>query len=265
MRKELLQPLLGEFNLNQFHSPIEQLFWPSILITPEEADRELEVGESKLGGLPELPHGTEWPKSSNGEPLSFLAQINLKQINDLSPNNSLPKSGFLYFFYDSKSQPSGDKASDSEGFKVIYSPLEAEPIDPQAIPEGLEDENIYLPCPLNFSTDFNLPDYESQAIANLDLSDDELNAYSDLVGRMIETYGCTGGISRLLGHADLIDSCSMSLAKDWVLLLQLDSHDEASMLWGNGGRLYFFIEKAALESGDFSKTWLIRQEINNED
>ena len=60
----------------------------------------------KLGGLPTLPFGTDWPRHpESGEPLHFLAQIDLSRLpptplagaRNPSP---LPKSGFLFFFAD---------------------------------------------------------------------------------------------------------------------------------------------------------------------
>lgn len=61
---------------------------------------------SKLGGLPTLPFGTEWPRhAESGAPLHFLAQIDLARLpptplagaRNPSP---LPKSGLLFFFAD---------------------------------------------------------------------------------------------------------------------------------------------------------------------
>jgi len=46
---------------------------------------------------------------------------------------------------------------------------------------------------------------------------------------------------------------------DWILLLQLDSDEDADMMWGDGGRLYFWIRQADLAKRDFSKVWMILQ------
>ena len=48
--------------------------------------------------------------------------------------------------------------------------------------------------------------------------------------------------------------------KDWILLLQIDSEDEKTgMMWGDVGRLYFWIKKEDLGNKDFNKTWMILQ------
>ena len=48
-------------------------------------------------------------------------------------------------------------------------------------------------------------------------------------------------------------------AKDWRLLLQIDSDDKASMMWGDSGRLYFWIRQDDLQNKRFEKTWVILQ------
>ena len=48
-------------------------------------------------------------------------------------------------------------------------------------------------------------------------------------------------------------------AKEWELLLQVDSDDQAKMMWGDVGRIYFLIQRSALELRQFEKTWLIFQ------
>jgi len=60
----------------------------------------------KLGGLPTLPLGTEWPRHGlTGTPLHFLAQIDFSQLpltplEDVPSAAVLPRRGFLFFFAD---------------------------------------------------------------------------------------------------------------------------------------------------------------------
>jgi hypothetical protein len=49
-------------------------------------------------------------------------------------------------------------------------------------------------------------------------------------------------------------------AEEWVLLLQLDSDDEGpGWMWGDLGRLYWWIRRQDLAKGDFSQMWLVLQ------
>jgi len=61
---------------------------------------------SRLGGLPTLPVGIEWPRQhQSGTPLHFLAQIDLSQLPHTPleggpQGEALPRSGILFFFAD---------------------------------------------------------------------------------------------------------------------------------------------------------------------
>ena len=47
---------------------------------------------------------------------------------------------------------------------------------------------------------------------------------------------------------------------DWVLLLQIDSEeDKTGMMWGDSGRIYFWIKKQDLLNKNFNNTWCILQ------
>jgi uncharacterized protein YwqG len=48
-------------------------------------------------------------------------------------------------------------------------------------------------------------------------------------------------------------------AKNWRLLLQIDSNDENEMMWGDCGRLYFWIRKEDLVNKQFDKSWFSLQ------
>lgn len=60
----------------------------------------------KLGGLPTLPFGTDWPRHpESGAPLHFLAQVDLAQLPPTPlagarTPSPLPKTGLLFFFAD---------------------------------------------------------------------------------------------------------------------------------------------------------------------
>ncbi len=48
-------------------------------------------------------------------------------------------------------------------------------------------------------------------------------------------------------------------AADWRLLLQLDSDDNPKWMWGDAGRLYFWIREQDLAERNFSRVWCIEQ------
>ncbi|HYT23842.1 MAG TPA: YwqG family protein [Candidatus Polarisedimenticolia bacterium] len=48
-------------------------------------------------------------------------------------------------------------------------------------------------------------------------------------------------------------------AHDWTLLLQIDSDDNAKMMWGDAGMLYVWIRRQGVASREFDKAWTILQ------
>jgi len=57
--------------------------------------------QSRLGGLPTLPAGQDWPRvDATGQPLAFLAQIDCADLPTLHNASPLPRNGQLLFFAD---------------------------------------------------------------------------------------------------------------------------------------------------------------------
>jgi uncharacterized protein YwqG len=64
------------------------------------------------------------------------------------------------------------------------------------------------------------------------------------------------------GVKSVEDERAAELAKhkaDWLLLLQVDSDFNAGMKWATSGMLYYWIERQALASRQFDRTWLVLQ------
>src|SRR5262249_46889877 len=79
---------------------------------------ELAIGESRIGGWPDVSPEFEWPVYS-GHPLAFLAEINLSYLTKSSL--TLPQDGLLLFFY-SHQMPWGE-AEDRGSALVRYLPV----------------------------------------------------------------------------------------------------------------------------------------------
>jgi uncharacterized protein YwqG len=48
-------------------------------------------------------------------------------------------------------------------------------------------------------------------------------------------------------------------SKEWRLFFQLDTDDDAGMMWGDVGRLYFWIREDSLRAQKWDDVWLILQ------
>jgi uncharacterized protein YwqG len=142
---------------------------------------------------------------------------------------------------------------------------------------------------LTFAPELTLPNPwdEDLPLPEEDFTEDQRAAYGFL---LLTQHG--DGTSRLLGNSDNIQGpmraqCALAswatghqtgppqasersaeqmtalaqqAASEWELLLQLDSHEnEAGMMWGDMGRLYFWINRADLARRDFSQIWQLLQ------
>lgn len=237
------------------------------------SDAEIGVGGCKLGGWPDLPVGARWPEYG-GRPQSFVAQLDLAALRPLSAAHALPASGLLSFFYDCDQRVWGSDPEDRGAWSVLYTPA-ASVLERAAFPAGLPPEAQFGCRRLVPRSEVTFAPVESSDVARLGLSDEEIDAY-------YETMPARDAFAhRLLGHADPIQN-DMQLqaqlvfhavdedddarteelragATDWRLLLQIDSDEDAGMMWGDVGRLYYWIRRADLEQARFDDVWMIFQ------
>lgn len=264
--------------LEQHWQKFEPLLRSEIAIQPEDAsDTEIKVGQSKIGGQPDLPKNQTWFKENNGKSLGFLAQINLSETRQFDKSNQLPSSGLLYFFYSAEQEAWGFDPKDKDKFKVFYFNGDIKDLERTDFPSDLPEHSKYKTCKLSFANSVSAPNWESDIVNGL-LTSEEQDAYVELT--------VDGEITKLLGHSDNIQGtmeveCQLvtnglycgdpsgyndprveGLKKDanqWILLFQIDSIDKAGMMWGDVGRVYFWIKKDDLEKKDFDKSWFVLQ------
>ncbi len=230
--------------------------------------------KSYLGGLPALPAGVEWP-TRQGKPLPFLASLDLGEIGASDMIQWLPREGRLMFFYDVEDQPWGFDPNDRDGFAVIYAKEPGEEQEPPV--------DIFPKFYVDFVNVVSLPD--PQRFEELGISMHEvdietfLNGYGDWIA---EEFGHQVG-----GYPRPIQNDSMELesqlasngidcgsgagyqseegkklapgAKEWRLLLEFDTDDDLEVMWGDAGKLYFWVKEKDASKGDFSGTWTVLQ------
>lgn len=237
---------------------------------------------SRIGGLPSLPENVPWPEWE-GAPLAFLCQIDLSEVPRDHDRTGLPPSGMLFFFYDQQQSTWGFDPLDRGSWQVIYTVSAKEDGAVRTAPAGLDEDHLYQERPLAFTRVASYPDWADERVAALNLSDEQFDQYIDLCISVYES----DAAHQLLGYPFPIQSDAMDLecqlvsnglycgdpsgyshpsAKslepgraDWLLLLQLDSDDEAGMEWGDDGMLYFWIKRGDLEEARFENCWMILQ------
>ena len=285
-----MRDLIASLKLERIADELVALACPAITIEAEAAEEPLPVGVSKLGGFPDLPPGWEWPLGKPGQngqahPLGFLAQIDLSEATVFDVRKLLPRSGYLYFFYDCQRTPWGFDPADRGLWTVRHFDGDRKLLSRAEVPAGFEDGSLFNECALTFGAELTLPADGAAPLLALRMSEEEKERYVELTDAL---HGCCDEAhwsNRLLGLPDAVQDPNMhvncqlaangvyvgdpsgyqdprvpALAADagkWHLLFQLDSVDEAAMMWGDCGMLYFFIESDRLAERDFSNVWLI--------
>ncbi len=255
---------------------ILRLARPAVRIATEpSAESRIPVGASRFGGAPDMPPGREWP-AWKGRRLAFLAQINLADLKVFPCCSVLPPSGLLQFFYDLEQSTWGFDPKDRGSWAVRW----------EKATDGLERRKVDVAHPaarVAFSPATTLPEPDSPEFERLGLDRAQVRAWEEAIG---EAESGSTPRHQLLGHAEPVQgdmhlecqlasngistgdssayrnpraSALVSGASDWRLLLQLDSDEHCEMMWGDLGRLYFWITERALASRAFEETWMVLQ------
>lgn len=205
-----------------------------------------------------MPAKIAWPTRRSGDPHSFLAQLDLARLGSCE-GLLLPESGSLFFFCDAEYLPEPSDPNDvNDGIRVIYSPASLSDNALRTPPLGLKSEYVFKSLSLKPTLDLTAPAQDAWEIRSLHLSNAESDAYGELF-----THVCAsdGSVHRSGGYPNLVQFGQLECTDDagdadWQLLLQLDSEDDAGMMWGDAGRLYFMIREQDQKSLSFDKAWM---------
>jgi uncharacterized protein YwqG len=258
---------------------LARLAQPALRIAATPTDEaKLAVGASKLGGLPDLPAGFSWPAIS-GTPMSFIGQLHLADAAADPAAQLLPKDGTLAFFYDAQQQTFGDKPTDRGGWGVFWfaSDVALARVQP---PAPLPSTAQFHAAAVHFTTATTMPQQPQLDLPHLAWSPAEQTKYDQFWAQFSSANQQTPQ-HQLLGHPNALQddmrlqcqwmthgvteasdprAASLSAgAADWHLLLQVDSDPNLGMRWGDGGMLYFWMPRAALQARQFDQSWLIMQ------
>ncbi|PHI09788.1 DUF1963 domain-containing protein [Fusobacterium polymorphum] len=257
------------------------------IFTESNEDNEI-LNKSKIGGKPYLPKDFIWPYYQE-LPLSFLAQINLEEVNSLDKDKLLPSKGMLYFFYELETEEWGYHPKSKGCAKVFYfeDTSTFELID---FPKDMKDYCEVPEFKVTFKSNISLPSYEDFDIIHnggkevADNYEDFQDAYFDIYNKHMESLN---SYTKLLGYPDVIQSsmeeqCAaitkgfymggidspkkyreevIKDSKDWILLFQMDTVETSDyeLMFGDSGHIYFWIKKEDLANKNFDNIWLILQ------
>lgn len=259
------------------------------------AQGKLAVGASKFGGRPDVPADFVWPVFETDtreddqvkeRPLAFLAQFDCAQLAPLDPEGLLPKEGVLSFFYELESQRWGYDPKDAGCARVFW--FEG-PLAPAEFPAELEEDSRLPEMAAQLSGGTDAPDFQDACPAlEYPWTANDYRIFDQARRELGMDYPANR--SQLLGWSDIIQN-NMTLqcelisrgyylggswekipleersalrtpsVRDWQLLFQLDTveNGDFELMFGDCGRIYFYIRREDLAQRRFDRVWLIQQ------
>ncbi|GCE23538.1 YwqG family protein [Dictyobacter kobayashii] len=284
MKIGTVQTALKKASLVRLSPYIKVLINPAIKLktTPvkdAQSEAKLPVGISKVGGVPDLPAGQQWPVWKD-IPQSFVAQILLSDAAPYDANHVLPEQGMLWFFYDAGQETYGENPQDAGGWRVFYS-SDVQHLQRATIPKALPAQARFKTCTVSFASTLTMAQQPQLEVADLTWNNDDQAKYDAVYARFTDTGDKTLPHNQMLGHPETLQDdmrlqCQMmtngvtdiddpkvaELTKEanaWQLLLQVDSDERIGMNWPGSGMLYYWIKLPDLQAQKFDGTWLVAQ------
>ena len=265
-------------------SKLSSLLRPAVRLDVVPAgDSKITPGASRFGGFPDVTSGFEWP-TWKAQPLGFLGQIKLEDIAGFACCDLLPRTGLLSFYYAQNQETWGFDPTDRGSWRVLYEET-ATGLRVAERPKGFADEAIYRSGGLKMQGTVTLPATDALAVAGLGLSNVEADIYDQVLDQ-IEEQTPEHTRHQLFGHPDQVQGemqteCQlvsngiylgdpsglenprvpdlMKEARNWRMVLQIDSDDGLEMMWGDMGRLYFWMTDDAVGRRAFDDAWMVLQ------
>ena len=270
--------------LGRHVGPLTAVMGPCLEIETEvTGDERLAIGESKLGGWPDLGEGTAWP-AIDGRPLPFIAQLRLDEVAEILPGCELPQTGLLSIFFDGDFAGYPDDRR-PDRCRVLFDHGSALRRMPPTPP--MADEFVFRACAAYFTPHVTLPPVEEIYVEGelpvipavhpiLERSADR--SRYQRVRRRLRTLA-----HRLLGHPDDLQGGELKLAlvrdldredryryedyewtnleamvaemRQWRLLFQIATDPAPQMSWGDGGLVHVWIRDEDLRAHRFDRVY----------
>lgn len=284
-----LKHLIHKMGFGEVEDYLLQYARPSIRVETSPVDDEsvLAIGQSKIGGRPDLPKTVDWVKIPSHDglvSLQFIAQFDLEDVKFYDEGNLLPDTGMLYFFGDPWR---GSNYADN-GQVIFYtgdkSVLERKPFPDDLLPTPPQEssQDRYEPCSVKFIPEINL---DWDPVDEIEHYPDG-KSWEDLANVVIAaSYNrpsppFSRDVNRLLGFPhdvpeDMQLDCQLiadtgspynsssdereaaeKKKADWQLLFQMSSDYNADMMWSDMGTICFHIRKQDLKAKNFDNVCL---------
>ena len=232
-------------------------------------------GQTRFGGAPEITG--DWPRFG-GRPMAHLARMDLAEIRAAGGPDWLPAEGRLQVFLDMGVRAQDFEPEQPRACIVRWETGDAPPLSP---PADLKPRSRIAPFPLTFQSRISHADERVDIDWKRLTRDEERtldaailgflspepahqiggypgNLQGDVMEIQCAVARARGGDIRNLGDEDPTPA-DFAAAREWRLLLQVDSDPAAGFDWIQNGRLYFWVHEAEARAGEFSRVFVLAQ------
>ncbi|WP_237980920.1 YwqG family protein [Bacillus thuringiensis] len=244
-----IEVLIDKYGLTHLKEELINTVFPCIKVVPKQ-EETVAIGSSKMGGVPDLSAAFEYP-THKGNPLQFIAQFNLNDLQNVSMNHNLPKTGMLYFF--SIENYFEEDVKPTEAGRVLYYDVSVEQLQ-----RADEFETNYNQCAATFELTYKLPELFIEDEAD---SDRFLQLLEELIPDNYDNHQMFGEPFSVQDEVLHETAQYMDInPQQMTLLFQIDSDTKnCNMMWGDLGMLYFCIGNEDLKNRRFENTCCVLQ------
>jgi len=281
-KKKILEQKISECYTSPLKEYIIALLKPAIKLKSIISDTEIN-SINKIGGIPWLKKGEEWPRSKDGEPFLFLLQIDLEELAPFDIEKKLPLNGILSFYFSSTNWEEGLVIYYEDKKDLVQAELPNEYHKEQArkkLPmwkrlfKKRNHFQLYKACKLEFSVEYQKPGYDSVQI-RMFLKEHSSKHFEFIIDdkkydKVFFDKPIVQGNHHLLGYYDDLQGPyelqnptnwlqftgaskqQLQEANEWIVLLVLDADELTDMIWIDG-QLLFFIHREDLANKKFDR------------
>ncbi|MEK4737897.1 MULTISPECIES: YwqG family protein [Bacillus] len=244
-----IEILIDKYELTHLKQELINTVFPCVKVVPKQQEI-ITIGSSKMGGVPDLPNTFEYPTYKEN-PLRFIAQFNLSDLQNVGMEHNLPKTGMLYFF--SIENYFEEDVDPTEAGRVLYYDI---PVEQSRRADEIQAK--YNQCAINFELTYKLPELFIEDEAD---SDRFLQLLEELIPDNYDNHQMFGEPFSVQDEVLYETGQYMGIdPQQMTLLFQIDSdHKNCNMVWGELGMLYFCIGNEDLKNRRFENTCCVLQ------
>ncbi|AOY15471.1 cytoplasmic protein [Bacillus sp. ABP14] len=248
MNKQI-EVLIDKYGLTHLKEELMNTVFPCIKVVPKQAET-VAIGSSKMGGIPDLPATFEYP-THKGNPLQFIAQFNLNDLQNVGIDHDFPEKGMLYFF--SVENYFEEDVNPTEAGRVLYYDVPVEQLR-----RADELQTNYNQCATTFELTYKLPELFIEDEAD---SDRFLQLLEELIPDNYDNHQIFGEPFSVQDEVLYETGQYMEIdPQQMTLLFQIDSDTKnCNMMWGDLGMLYFCIGNEDLKNRRFENACCVLQ------